>query len=116
MEDAKINFSTSMLIAPEQKMDEAAEIIKRIEPGVRLSSPETHDRSRHSHVPEEGDSGRRDLIRVVIAVVAFALGWVPRLWSSLPVEFSTGLFLIAFAAAGYPVISVAFRNLRQKAL
>ncbi|MFO7941284.1 MAG: heavy metal translocating P-type ATPase [Bacillota bacterium] len=116
LQNARINFATSTLTVREDKVDDAAEVMRRIEPGVRLTSAGAYDHSHASNASERGGLPKRDLVRVAVAVTAFALGWLPHLSPSLPDTLASVLFLIAFAAAGYPVILAAFRSLGQKAL
>ena len=108
--EVRVNFPTATIRVPEQHIERARQVIARIEPGVRIRCPEDRGPERN------GDAGvfRRHHLRVGLAVLAFAAGWLPRLVAALPATWGTALFLLAFALAGYPVIAAALRGIGQK--
>ncbi len=108
--EVRVNFPTATIRVPEQHIERARQVIARIEPGVRIRCPEDRGPERN------GDAGvfRRHHLRVGLAVLAFAAGWLPRLVTALPAAWGTALFLLAFALAGYPVIAAALRGIGQK--
>lgn len=129
IESASLNFVTKKLkidISNEedkkQIIDTIREIVERLEPGVKVIDKSMserivltddqgpgHDHGDHlGHHHDHGDVGKKDLIKILLAGVLFALGFILKLEGQIRLI----VFLAAYLIVGYEIILIAIRNVR----
>jgi len=102
----RVNFATQSILLDPRLLAKAQEIISNVEPGVLLKTGEPID-SDH-----EGE-GWSQILRLLNATVLFALGLILKYFykETTPPWVENGVFLLAYALVGYPVLFSAAKNL-----
>ncbi len=114
VKSATLNFASQKLTIEANKHElnritsEAAQVIKRIEPGIRILENQDVEKTPISKTIEEADE-RKELIRLIFGAVIFALALIFRF--TFWVEF--GLFFASYLLVGSEVLMNAVRNIRK---
>ncbi|WP_324736455.1 heavy metal translocating P-type ATPase [Thermococcus sp. SY098] len=105
-EFALVNFTTKEAII-EGDIEKAKEIIKRVEPGVKIIEKEEHE---HEHDHHDHDDPKRMLYFIIPSLLLFAVGIVLRYYYNYDNPFVFGIFVVSYLLVGWKVLRNAFVN------
>ncbi|AEH24544.1 heavy metal translocating P-type ATPase [Pyrococcus yayanosii] len=98
-EFALVNFTTKEAII-EGDIEKAKEIIKKVEPGVKIIEKEEH----------EHDDPKRMLYFIIPSLLLFAIGIVLRYYYNYDNPFVFGIFVVSYLLVGWKVLRNAIIN------
>ncbi|USH00149.1 cadmium-translocating P-type ATPase [Thermococcus argininiproducens] len=109
-EFALVNFTTSELVI-EGDVEKAKEIVKKVEPSVRIIEKEEHhhnhdDRHHHDH----DEDPRKMLYLIIPSLVLFTVGMLLRYYYNYDNAFVLGIFVTSYLLVGWKVLRNAFVN------
>jgi len=102
-EFALVNFPTKEAVI-EGDIEKAKEIIKRVEPGVKIIEKDEHDRD-HDH-----DDLKKMLYFIIPSLLLFIIGIVLRYYYGMDNAFVFGIFTMSYLLVGWKVLRNAFVN------
>ena len=102
-EFALVNFPTKEVVI-EGDIEKAKEIIKRVEPGVKIIEKDEHDRD-HDH-----DDPEKMLYFIIPSLLLFIIGIVLRYYYGMDNAFVFGIFTMSYLLVGWKVLRNAFVN------
>lgn len=102
-EFALVNFPTKEAVI-EGDIEKAKEIIKRVEPGVKIIEKDEHDRD-HDH-----DDLKKMLYFIIPSLLLFIIGIVLRYYYGMDNAFVFGIFTMSYLLVGWKVLKNAFVN------
>ena len=102
-EFALVNFPTKEVVI-EGDIGKAKEIIKRVEPGVKIIEKDEHDRD-HDH-----DDLKKMLYFIIPSLLLFIIGIVLRYYYEMDNAFVFGIFTMSYLLVGWKVLRNAFVN------
>lgn len=103
-EFAMVNFATKEAVI-EGDIEKAKEIIKRVEPGVKVIEKDEHEHEHHDH-----DDPKRMLYFIIPSLLLFAVGIVLRYYYNYDNAFVLGIFVVSYLLVGWKVLRNAFVN------
>lgn len=112
--ETSINYATKTVFLPPSMMNQAQEIMERIEPGVKLVPIEGKKRKKSADNEEaEGNEAQKKIITISAAGVLFVIGLIfGSRWHGTSLEFLEYLvYLVAYVLVGHEVLEKAFRNI-----
>ncbi len=121
LEDARVSFSASTVVIPENKRETAEKTISRVEPDARIVEGKAI-RSRQSADSEAGGTGTifsripetvRRIGRIAVALALTVFGVIfHEVLHGTPLHLGEyAVFLTAYLLVGWPVLSRAARNI-----
>ncbi|HDD31847.1 MAG TPA: cadmium-translocating P-type ATPase [Thermococcus litoralis] len=102
-EFALVNFPTKEVVI-EGDIEKAKEIIKRVEPGVKIIEKDEHDRN-HDH-----DDLKKMLYFIIPSLLLFIIGIVLRYYYEMDNAFVFGIFTMSYLLVGWKVLRNAVVN------
>ncbi|GFN35548.1 heavy metal translocating P-type ATPase [Tepidimicrobium xylanilyticum] len=115
VDNATLDFVTKKLrveVVEEDRttgiIEEIKNIVKRLEPGVNVVEEITSVQYNHHH--EHGDLDKRDIMKILISGILFAIPWLSKL-DGIP-RFT--IYLAAYVIIGSEIIIKAIKNLFAK--
>ena len=102
-EFALVNFPTKEAVI-EGDIEKAKEIIKRVEPGVKIIEKDEHDRD-HDH-----DDLEKMLYFIIPSLLLFIIGIVLRYYYEMDNAFVFGIFTMSYLLVGWKVLRNAVVN------
>jgi len=102
-EFALVNFPTKGAVI-EGDIEKAKEIIKRVEPGVKIIEKDEHDRD-HDH-----DDPEKMLYFIIPSLLLFIIGIVLRYYYGMDNAFVFGIFTMSYLLVGWKVLRNAVVN------
>ncbi|RLF87385.1 cadmium-translocating P-type ATPase, partial [Thermococci archaeon] len=102
-EFALVNFPTKEVVI-EGDIEKAKEIIKRVEPGVKIIEKDEHDRN-HDH-----DDLKKMLYFIIPSLLLFIIGIVLRYYYEMNNAFVFGIFTMSYLLVGWKVLRNAVVN------
>ncbi|MCD6188910.1 MAG: cadmium-translocating P-type ATPase, partial [Thermococcus sp.] len=108
-EFALVNFTTSELVI-EGDIEKAKEIIKRVEPEVKVIEKDEHGHGHdHGHHHDHDDPKKR-LYFIIPSLVLFTAGMLLRYYYNYDNAFVLGIFVASYLLVGWKVLRNAFIN------
>jgi Cd2+/Zn2+-exporting ATPase len=105
-EFAMVNFATKEAVI-EGDIEKAKEIIKRVEPGVKVIEKDEHEHDHHHH---DHDDPRKMLHFIIPSLLLFIIGIVLRYYYNYDNAFVLGIFVVSYLLVGWKVLRNAFVN------
>ncbi|MCD6144332.1 heavy metal translocating P-type ATPase [Thermococcus sp.] len=102
-EFALVNFPTKEVVI-EGDIEKAKEIIKRVEPGVKIIEKDEHDRN-HDH-----DDLKKMLYFIIPSLLLFIIGILLRYYYEMDNAFVFGIFTMSYLLVGWKVLRNAVVN------
>ncbi|RLF77021.1 cadmium-translocating P-type ATPase [Thermococci archaeon] len=102
-EFALVNFPTKEAVI-EGDIEKAKEIIKRVEPGVKIIEKDEHDRN-HDH-----DDLKKMLYFIIPSLLLFIIGILLRYYYEMDNAFVFGIFTMSYLLVGWKVLRNAVVN------
>lgn len=102
-EFAMVNFATKEAVI-EGDIEKAKEIIKRVEPGVKVIEKDEHE---HDH---DHDDPKKMLYFIIPSLLLFIIGIVLRYYYNYDNAFVLGIFVVSYLLVGWKVLRNAFVN------
>ena len=102
-EFALVNFPTKEVVI-EGDIEKAKEIIKRVEPGVKIIEKDEHDRN-HDH-----DDLKKMLYFIIPSLLLFIIGILLRYYYGMDNAFVFGIFTMSYLLVGWKVLRNAVVN------
>ena len=102
-EFALVNFPTKEVVI-EEDIEKAKEIIKRVEPGVKIIEKDEHDRN-HDH-----DDLKKMLYFIIPSLLLFIIGILLRYYYEMDNAFVFGIFTMSYLLVGWKVLRNAVVN------
>ncbi|AIF70146.1 zinc-transporting ATPase [Palaeococcus pacificus DY20341] len=109
-EFALVNFTTSELVI-EGDVEKAKEIVKKVEPGVKIIEKEEHHHGHdHGHHHDHDEDPRKMLYFIIPSLVLFTAGMLLRYYYNYDNAFVLGIFVASYLLVGWKVLRNAFIN------
>ena len=109
-EFALVNFTTGELII-EGEVEKAKEIVKRVEPDVKIiGKEEYHHDHDHGHHHGHDEDPRKMLHFIIPSLVLFIAGMLLRYHYNYDNSFVLGIFVASYLLVGWKVLRNAFVN------
>ncbi|NJE00156.1 cadmium-translocating P-type ATPase [Thermococcus sp. LS1] len=109
-EFALVNFTTIGLVI-EGDVERAKEIVKKVEPGVKIIEKEEHHHDNdHGHHHDHDEDPQKTLYFIIPSLVLFAVGMLLRYYYNYDNAFVLGIFVVSYLLVGWKVLRNAFIN------
>lgn len=110
LEEVKVNFGAKSVELPSEKLKEAREVIKKVEPGVKLVPS-----SNQAMAEREEEGEKRRLLRIALSGGLFFFGFIfdERLRNTTFSWAEYAFFLPSYLLVGWPIIKKAVRKTLQ---
>ncbi|KPU62758.1 ATPase [Thermococcus sp. EP1] len=109
-EFAVVNFTTSELVI-EGDIEKAKEIVKKVEPGVKIIEKEEHHHGHdHGHHHDHDENPRKMLYFIIPSLMLFTLGMLLRYYYNYDNAVVLGIFVMSYFLVGWKVLRNAFLN------